>query len=200
MNQFWCCANCFIALTVLVLLFSLILLLILLRRWKNLTFENNLTKFLVIPGTLPSTCLQMNSCVLRSISGPALILFLPCSRLNWMLQTLVISTTAGTASRSFPLDLLAMKDPGVGSTVGSPSFTANQLATDRIPGWHLSWSISSVSIGSSPGIRSGMIVSSSSAAITGALAGTKDSTWPLRHQTRILLQNSAALGWLFCPP
>ena len=111
MNQFWCCANCFIALTVLVLLFSLILLLILLRRWKNLTFENNLTKFLVIPGTLPSTCLQMNSCVLRSISGPALILFLPCSRLNWMLQTLVIPTTAGTASRSFPLDLLAMKDP-----------------------------------------------------------------------------------------
>ena len=187
-------------LTVAALLASLISALILLRRWKNFTLEKSFTNFWLIPGTFPTTCFQMNLCVLCSISEPALILYLPWSRLNCILQILVISTTAGEASRSFPLDLLAMKDPGVGSIVGSPSLTANQLATESIPDRHLSWSISSVSMASSPSTRSGMIVSSSSVAITGAFVGTNDSTWLLRHQTLILRQNSAALGWQFWPP
>ena len=144
----------------------------------------------------------MNCWVLNNISLPFFSLCFPWSLLNWTLHTLVISTVSNVACRSFPLDLLAMYDPGVGSVVGKPNLTASQLATETFPRRHLSWSISSVSTGSSPPINSGkgMIVSSSSAISTGALTGTKDCTWPFRHQTRIRRQNSAALGWPPWPP
>ena len=50
--------------TVADLLASLILALILLRRWINFTLEKSFTNFLRIPGTFPTTCFQMNLCVL----------------------------------------------------------------------------------------------------------------------------------------
>ena len=66
--------------TVADLLASLILALILLRRWINFTLEKSFTNFLWIPGSFPTTCFQMDLCV-------------QCT---------------GEASRSFPLDLLAV--------------------------------------------------------------------------------------------
>ena len=50
--------------TVADLLASLILALILLRRWINFTLEKSFTNFLWIPGTFPTTCFQMDLCVL----------------------------------------------------------------------------------------------------------------------------------------
>ena len=50
--------------TVADLLASLILALILLRRWINFTLEKSFTNFLWIPGSFPTTCFQMDLCVL----------------------------------------------------------------------------------------------------------------------------------------
>ena len=119
LHQFWCWANCFNDRTDSVLLDSLTKLFTLFSRWKNLTLEKRFTNFLVIPG-ISLTCFQINCWVLNNISFPCFSLCFPWSLLNWTLQTLVISTVSNVACLSFPLDLLAMYDPGVGSVVSCP--------------------------------------------------------------------------------